>query len=44
MVEVHYGESVTNHADPEACTAYREVGVRGAKGRKAGLSGVFFAQ
>jgi hypothetical protein len=24
-VQVHYGESVANHAGPESCTAYREV-------------------
>src|SRR3984885_5766996 len=25
MVQVHYGEGVANHADPESCAAYREV-------------------
>jgi len=24
-VQVHYGEGVANHADPESCAAYREV-------------------
>jgi hypothetical protein len=24
-VQVHYGEGVANHADPESCAAYRQV-------------------
>jgi hypothetical protein len=43
-VQVHYGEGVANHADPESCAAYREVCGEALTGERAGqpLSHVIF--
>jgi hypothetical protein len=35
-VQVHYGEGVANHADPESCAAYREVCGEALTGERAG--------
>jgi hypothetical protein len=35
-VQVHYGEGVANHADPESCAAYREVCGEAMTGERAG--------
>src|ERR1700728_3194361 len=36
MVQVHYGEGVANHTDPESCAAYREVCGEALTGERAG--------
>jgi hypothetical protein len=36
MVQVHYGEVVANHTDPELCAAYREVCGEALTGERAG--------
>jgi hypothetical protein len=35
-VQVHYGEGVANHTDPESCAAYREVCGEALTGERAG--------
>ena len=35
-MQVHYGEGVANHADPESCAAYREVCGEALTGERAG--------
>jgi hypothetical protein len=35
-VQVHYGEGVANHTDPESCAAYREVYGEALTGERAG--------
>jgi hypothetical protein len=35
-VQVHYGEGVANHSDPESCAAYREVCGEALTGERAG--------
>jgi hypothetical protein len=36
MVQVHCGEGLANHTDPESCAAYREVGGEALTGEHAG--------
>ena len=35
-MQVHYGEGVANHTDPESCAAYREVCGEALTGERAG--------
>jgi len=35
-VQVHYGEGVANHTDPESCAVYREVCGEALTGERAG--------
>jgi len=35
-VQVHYGEGIANHTDPESCAAYREVCGEALTGERAG--------
>ena len=35
-MQVHYGEGVANHTDPESCAAYREVWGEALTGERAG--------
>ena len=35
-MQVHYGEGVANHTDPELCAAYREVCGEALTGERAG--------
>jgi hypothetical protein len=43
-VQVHYGEGVANHADPESCAAYREMCSyeRRSKNRPQNAAGAVF--
>jgi hypothetical protein len=36
MVEVHYGDGLANHTDPESCTAYGEVCGEALTGERTG--------